>query len=85
MRINISHYYIRYYVTERDNLAKVKANTFTPFDMSSILENSSGLWLYPAKATTTRILIKYFLYKDVSKNNRLSCIYSDTRLIGRYP
>lgn len=34
----------------RDNLASVNAKTFTPFAISSLEENSSGLWLYPAKS-----------------------------------
>lgn len=32
-----------------ESFASDKARTFTPFEMSSIDENSSGLWLYPEK------------------------------------
>jgi hypothetical protein len=45
----------------------VKASTLTPFDISLMLANSSGLWLYPVKATKTTILINCLLYKPVRK------------------
>ena len=44
---------IRYHC--RDNLARVRANTLTPFDISWGEENSSGLWLYPAKAVAWKL------------------------------